>query len=76
MAMIRIKKPGIPAGTPEWLRTMLEIIVGRRGNKIEVPKHQTLIFSATPTQAECEALYAYANTIRDSLEQLINRMDS
>lgn len=71
----RIKKPGIPAGTPEWLKTMLEILTGRRGNRVEAPRFQTLTFSATPTKAECEALYGYTNTVRDSLEQLINRMD-
>jgi hypothetical protein len=74
-ATLRIKKPGIPAGTPEWLKTMIEILTGRRGNRIEVPKFKTLTFSATPTQTECEALYAYLNTVRDALEQLISRMD-
>lgn len=72
---VRIKKPGIPAGTPEWLKTMLEILTGRRGNRIEAPQFQALTFSAMPTRAECEALYRYTNTVRDSLEQLINRMD-
>lgn len=70
-----VKKPGIPAGTPEWLKTMLEILTGRRGNRVEAPRFQTLTFSATPTKTECEALYGYTNTVRDSLEQLINRMD-
>lgn len=73
---LRIKKPGIPVGTPDWLKTMTEIMTGRRGNKIEIPKFQTLEFSATPTQAELEALYAYTNKVRDSLDQLINRFDS
>ncbi|HEU4854304.1 MAG TPA: hypothetical protein VFS89_03340 [Nitrosospira sp.] len=72
----RIKKPGIPPGTPEWLKTMIEILIGRRGNRIAVPKFQALTFSATPTRAECEALYRYTNAVRDSLEQLITRMDS
>ena len=72
---VRIKKPGIPAGTPEWLKTMLEILTGRRGNRIEAPRFQALTFSTMPTRAECEALYRYTNTVRDSLEQLINRMD-
>jgi hypothetical protein len=74
-ATLRIKKPGIPAGTPEWLKTMIETLTGRRGNRIEAPKFQTLTFSATPTRTECEALYAYLNTVRDALEQLISRMD-
>lgn len=72
---VRIKKPGIPAGTPEWLKTMLEILTGRRGNRIEAPQFQALTFSAMPTRAECEALYRYTNTVRDSLEQLLSRMD-
>lgn len=70
-----IKKPGIPLGTPPWLKTMLEILTGRRGNRITLPPFRTLTFSAPPTQAECEALYAYINSVRDSLEQLISRMD-
>ncbi|ODT85354.1 MAG: hypothetical protein ABS69_00855 [Nitrosomonadales bacterium SCN 54-20] len=71
-----IKKPGIPANTPEWLRNMLEILVGRRNNKITVPASQNLTFSTTPTKAECEALYSYVNEVRTSLESLINRFDS
>jgi hypothetical protein len=54
---------------------MIETLTGRRGNRIEAPKFKTLTFSATPTQTECEALYAYLNTVRDALEQLISRMD-
>lgn len=71
-----IKKPGIPNDTPAWLKTSMEIVMGRRGNRINVPEQQTLTFSATPTKAECEALYNYTNTVRDSLAQLINRLDS
>lgn len=73
---IRVKKPGIPAGTPEWLKTLLEIIIGRRGNAIEAPRFQTLTFSATPTKAECEALYAYTNEVRRSVENILARLDS
>jgi hypothetical protein len=72
---IAVKKPGIPAGTPDWLKTMVEILTGRRGNRIEVPKFQQLTFSQTPTQAECEALYSYTNAIRATLEQVIARTD-
>jgi len=72
---IHIKKPGIPVGTPPWLKIMLEILTGRRGNRITLPAFRTLTFSTPPTQAECEALYAYINSVRDSLEQLISRMD-
>lgn len=73
---IRIKKPGIPAGTPEWLKTLLEIVIGRRGNAIGVPGFKTLTFSATPTKAECEALYSYLNDVRTSVENILARLDS
>ncbi|SEO52438.1 hypothetical protein [Nitrosovibrio sp. Nv6] len=72
----RIKKPGIPAGTPEWLKTMVEILTGRRGNRIAVPRFQTLTFSPNPTRAECEALYAYTNEVRSAVETIITRLDS
>lgn len=71
-----IKKAGIPSATDAWLRTNMEIMLGRRGNAIPVPVRRTLTFSATPTKAECEALYAYANSIQDALNQLITRFDS
>lgn len=71
-----IKKPGIPSDTPAWLRTMLEIMLGRRGNVVTVPVRQSLTFSASPTQAECEALYDYANALQDALNQIITRFDS
>lgn len=73
---IRIKKPGIPTGTPEWLKTTIEILIGRRGNKIEAPEFQTLAFSATPTKAECEALYSYINEVRTAVENILTRLDS
>lgn len=71
-----IKKPGIPAGTDDWLKTTIEIIEGRRNNAITIPKAQTLTFSSTPTQAECNALYSYVNGIRDALDSLITRFDT
>jgi hypothetical protein len=73
---LRIKKPGIPAGTPEWLKTMIELLTGRRGNRIMPPAFRALTFSAVPTQAECEALYAYTNDVRLAVERLITRLDS
>lgn len=75
-ATVRIKKPGIPAGTPDWLRNLLEILIGRRGNRIQIPEFQTLTFSATPTKAECEALYAYVNEVRTAVNDIITRLDS
>ncbi len=71
-----IQKPGIPNDTQPWLKTTLEILMGRRGNAIDVPEVPDLTFSATPTQAECEALFASVKATRDSLQQLKDRFDS
>ena len=71
-----IKKPGVPTGTPDWEKTIFEIMLGRRGNAIPIPAEQDLTFSSSPTQAECQALLAYTNTVRDALDQLITRFDS
>jgi hypothetical protein len=71
-----IKKPGIPADAPAWLKTMMEIVLGRRGNAVPIPARETLTFSASPTKAECEALYAYVNKIQGALDQIITRFDS
>jgi hypothetical protein len=71
-----IKKPGVPGGTPDWLKTMIETMTGRRGNAITPPAEQTLTFSATPTKAECEALYSYVSDIRSTLAALLTRFDS
>lgn len=70
-----LKKPGIPSDTPHWLKTFLEILAGRRGNSIDAPKLQTLTFSASPTQAECEALYAYLNDVRRGVDDILTRLD-
>lgn len=70
------KKPGIPADAPAWLKTTLEIMLGRRGNQITIPAQRTLTFSVIPTKFECEALYAYTNDVRNALEQIIKRFDS
>lgn len=71
-----IKKAGIPSDTDPWLKTNMEIMLGRRGNAVTVPKKRALTFSATPTQAECEELYNYTNEIQDALHQMIKRFDS
>jgi hypothetical protein len=71
-----IKKAGIPADTPAWLRTNLEIYMGRRGNAIPIPAKTTLTFSAAPTQAECEALDAKVNAMHEAMKKLITRFDS
>lgn len=71
-----IKKAGIPNDAPAWLKTDMEIVLGRRNNRVPVPVKRTLTFSATPTKDECEALYAYVNDMQDSLNRLITRFDS
>lgn len=73
---VRVKKPGVPKGTPEWLKTTVETMLGRRGNAIPIPSAQDLTFSSTPTKEECEALHSHVNDIRTALESLINRFDT
>ena len=53
---------------------LLEIIVGRRKNKIEVPALTVLTFSNPPTQAEVQALYQYVNRVRESVASLLERL--
>ncbi len=62
----------------EWVDAVvdnIDVLTGRRGNKITPPTKATLTFSATPTQAECEALYAYVNNVLRALVSVVNRMD-
>ncbi len=73
---MRVRKPGVPAGTPEWLKTMIEILTGRRGNRIPAPPVRALTFSDTPTRTECEALYAHVNEVREAVDKIITRLDS
>lgn len=78
-----MRAPNIPdtngQPTPELVRAVkdnLEILTGRRGNAIKVPELRILTFSATPTQAECEALMAYVNAwaiaVRDAIDGRLN----
>jgi hypothetical protein len=77
-----MKKPSISRVFPVdrgWVDAVaenLEVITGRRKNRITVPVKKTLTFSATPTKAECEALYAYTNTVRAALASLLTRLDT
>jgi hypothetical protein len=75
-AKAAIKKAGIPSTTPEWLRTNMEIILGRRGNAIDVPETPELTFSATPTQAECQALFDHVKATNEALQQFKERFDN
>ena len=74
--VVGIQKPDIPSDAQPWLKTTLEIMMGRRGNAIDVPEIPEITFSATPTQAECEALYSSVKAMRDALNQLKGRFDS
>ena len=71
-----IKKPKVGDEAPEWLKTMMGILSGRRKNAIVQTKEETLTFSATPTKAELESLYLYTNKLRKSLEDFISRFDT
>lgn len=77
-----MKKPNIPAtngqATPGFVRSVkdsLEIVAGRRGNRLALPALQLLAASAPPTQAECQALNAYVNEWAKLLMALISRLD-
>lgn len=77
-----MKKPNIPAtngqATPVFVRSVkdnIEIITGRRGNRLVLPALQNLSSSVPPTQAECQALNAYVNAWAKSVMALISRLD-
>ncbi len=77
-----MKKPALSRNYPPDKSLMdaiienIEVITGRRKNRITVPSKPTLTFTATPTKAECEALYAYVNSVRDALSSVLERLDS
>lgn len=77
-----MRKPNIPETNgqpiPEFVRAVkdnIEIITGRRGNRLDLPDIQTLPFSAAPTQAECQALNAYVNEWGKAIVALMQRLD-
>ena len=75
-----MKKMSIPAGpaTPQFalaVKDNLEVMAGRRGNKISLPTVQDLTFSSPPTQAECQALNTYVNEWAKTLKTFILRFD-
>jgi len=53
---------------------LLEIIVGRRNNKIKAATLTVLTFSNPPTQAEVQALYQYTNRVLESVASLLERL--
>jgi len=76
-----MKKKQVPAGhlaTPafvEAVRDNLEVLTGRRKNRITLPTVQDLSFSSPPTQAECQALNDYVNAWAAVIEALVGRLD-
>lgn len=77
-----MKKPSVPdtngEATAELVRAVREnvnVMAGRRNNKISVPSVQTLTFSSPPTQAECQALNAYVNAWAVAFKALVARFD-
>lgn len=64
--------------TPEFVRAVkdhLEVMTGRRRNRITLPTLQLLTFSNPPTQAECNALLAYTNAWAVVIKALVGRLD-
>lgn len=77
-----MKKSAIPdtqgKPTPAFVSTVketLEVICGRRDNRITLPTMQTLTFSASPTKEECDALNAYVNAWAAVAKALVLRLD-
>lgn len=83
-----MKKSSIPEtngqATPELVRALkdnVEVITGRRKNKITLPTLQAdntspvLTFSNPPTQAECKALRDYVNAWAGIVQSLVARLD-
>ena len=71
-----MKKPAIPRtdgkatlAFVEAVRVNLEVITGRRGERTELDALRTLSISATPTQAEVEALRAALVTLLERIEE-------
>lgn len=75
------RKREIPIGlvaNADWIAAVtdqLQIITGRRRNSIFVVPQPNLTFSASPTQAECQALYNYTNQVRTAVAALVMRLD-
>lgn len=76
--MKKLELPSSHAG-PRFLvavRDILLVLTGRKDNRIAVPARQALTFSASPTQAECEALRDYTHAVRDALAAVLERLDT
>lgn len=64
----------------EWceaVRENIEVLTGRRENKLEMPPGlEVLTFSSPPTKAECEALDAKLNVVWGVVLQMAQRLDA
>lgn len=73
-------KPALPnPDDPSFgtqVKTMLEILTGRRGNKIAklFPKLNTSV--AAPTKAEFDVVCAQVETLQEKINELISRFDT
>jgi hypothetical protein len=74
----KLQIPQCTVATTEFVlavRDILEIITGKRNNKIKLPTLQTLTFSSPPTQAELNAFFAYQQTWHQAIQALVSRLD-
>jgi hypothetical protein len=62
--------------TSEGQRVTLEILTGRRGNRLPEIQPTQLSFSNPPTKAECDALAARLLFLERCYERLRDRMDA
>jgi len=76
-----MKKPTISRRFPPDKQTweavveLLEILTGRRKNKLDAVALTPLSFSNPPTQAEVQALYQYTNRVQAGLAAIAGRLD-
>lgn len=75
-----MKKPEIaekPDDPRAWesLRTLLGILVGRRGNKLAAITPRKLTAASSPTKAEYDALAARVLQLEQSYEAIRSRLD-
>lgn len=72
-----MKKPDIPdvtAATPDWVRNVrlvLQILLGRRGERILPLREVKLTAAAAPTQAEYDALGQQIVNLQKKVNELV-----
>lgn len=70
--------PRVFPPTRQWCEGVaeyVETLTGKRKNRIVMPTLSALSFSATPTQAECQALEAKLNEVVKVVTALVARSD-